>query len=60
MVEYAKQYIEFLNSVPELLIKGGSELLEKVQAEMGPVSASATKALEDSARTQPADLDDMD
>ena len=59
MVEYAKQYIEYLTSVPELLTKGGSELFERVQAEMGPISAA--KALEDPSRLQPPESqDDVD
>ena len=58
VVEYAKLYIEYLSSVPELLSKGGSELLEKVQAEIQPITAIAARALEDTARTQPLDNQD--
>lgn len=37
-MEYAKQYIAFLSSVPSLLNNGGSEALEKVQSELGDSS----------------------
>jgi hypothetical protein len=58
VVEYAKQYIAFLSSVPGLLLNGGSEALDKVQRELNPGSeGDRTHTKQDNS---PDDLDQHD
>ena len=35
MIVYAKRYISFLSSIPDILLKGGADMLERIQGELG-------------------------